>query len=182
MKGRKGAGPSETEQRSGDRDSKVLAPCPGPGQGADMPDSQIRAGCTVSGPFIPEPIEVLAVGSFGKSLKIIGRGKRTGLTHDPMLTAEQLLRLTFPCEVEPFDGDARLFPLGVEAVRLGLAYEYDPFFRSRLHEFDPLPHQLEVRARCWNTRQSRVRKRRIIENVQALCEMALRNRPHPTPI
>jgi superfamily II DNA or RNA helicase len=109
-----------------------------------MPDAQIRAGCTVSGPFIPEPIEVLAVTPYGTSLKIIGRGKRTGLTHDPVLTPEQLRRLTVSCEIEPFDGDARLFRLGVEAERLGLAYEYDPFFSLSIARVDPLPHQLEA--------------------------------------
>jgi len=99
-----------------------------------MSDAQIRAGCTVSGPFIPESIEVLAVVPLGTSLKIIGRGKKTGLTHDPVLTPEQIQRLTVSCEVEPFDGDARLFRLGVEAERLGLAYEYDPFFSLSIAE------------------------------------------------
>jgi hypothetical protein len=108
-----------------------------------MPDTQIRAGCTVSGPFIPESIEVLAVVPLGTSLKIIGRGKKTGLTHDPVLTPEQIQRLTVSCEIEPFDGDARLFRLGVEAERLGLAYEYDPFFSLSIARVDPLPHQLE---------------------------------------
>jgi len=109
-----------------------------------MSDAQIRAGCTVSGPFIPESIEVLAVVPLGTSLKIIGRGKKTGLTHDPVLTPEQIQRLTVSCEVEPFDGDARLFRLGVEAERLGLAYEYDPFFSLSIARVDPLPHQLEA--------------------------------------
>jgi len=109
-----------------------------------MSDAQIRAGCTVSGPFIPESIEVLAVVPLGTSLKIIGRGKRTGLTHDPVLTPEQIQQLTVSSEVEPFDGDARLFRLGVEAERLGLAYEYDPFFSLSIARVDPLPHQLEA--------------------------------------
>ena len=109
-----------------------------------MSDAQIRAGCTVSGPFIPEPIEVLAVVPLGTSLKIVGRGKKTGLTHDPVLTPEQIKRLTVSCEIEPFDGDARLFRLGVEAERLGLAYEYDPFFSLSIARVDPLPHQLEA--------------------------------------
>ena len=51
-----------------------------------------------------------------------------------MLTPEQIQRLTVSCEVEPFDGDARLFRLGVEAERLGLAYEYDPFFSLSIAE------------------------------------------------
>jgi hypothetical protein len=97
-----------------------------------------------SGPFIPEPIEVLAVMPLGTSIKIIGRGKKTGLTHDPVLTLEQIQRLTVSREIEPFDGDARLFRLGVEAHRLGLAYEYDPFFSLSIARVDPLPHQLEA--------------------------------------
>jgi SNF2 family DNA or RNA helicase len=45
---------------------------------------------------------------------------------------------------EPLDGDARLFRLGVEAHRLGLAFEYDPFFSLSIARVDPLPHQLEA--------------------------------------
>ena len=48
-------------------------------------------------------------------------------------------QLTVSAEQEPFDGDARLFRLGVEAHRLGLAYEYDPFFSLSIARVDPLP-------------------------------------------
>jgi hypothetical protein len=105
---------------------------------------QINPGCIVSGPTLPEPIEVLAVVPMGASLKIIGRGRSTGLTHDPVLTPAQLEQLTVSAEREPFDGNARLFRLGVEAHRLGLAYEYDPFFSLSIARVDPLPHQLEA--------------------------------------
>jgi superfamily II DNA or RNA helicase len=98
----------------------------------------------VRGPTLPEPVEVLAVVSLGDSLKIIGRGLQTGLTHDPVLTPDQLACLTISADQEPFDGDARLFRLGVEAHRLGLAYEYDPFFSLSIARVDPLPHQLEA--------------------------------------
>src|SRR5215470_14596655 len=104
----------------------------------------IRPGSVVRGPTLPEPVEVLAVIPLGDSLKVIGRGLHTGLTHDPVLTPEQLARLTVSAEQEPFDGDARLFRLGVEAHRLGLAYEYDPFFSLSIARVDPLPHQLEA--------------------------------------
>lgn len=93
---------------------------------------------------MPEPVEVLAVVSLGEAIKVIGRGLNTGLTHDPVLTPEQLARLTISAETEPFDGDARLFRLGVEAHRLGLAFEYDPFFSLSIARVDPLPHQLEA--------------------------------------
>src|SRR5438093_491912 len=108
------------------------------------PSSSIRPGSIVRGPTLPEPVEVLAVVPLGDSLKVIGRGLNTGLTHDPVLTPEQLARLTVSAEQEPFDGDARLFRLGVEAHRLGLAFEYDPFFSLSIARVDPLPHQLEA--------------------------------------
>jgi superfamily II DNA or RNA helicase len=93
---------------------------------------------------LPEPVEVLAVVPLGDSLKIIGRGLNSGLTHDPVLTPAQLARLTISADSEPFDGDARLFRLGIEAHRLGLAFEYDPFFSLSIARVDPLPHQLEA--------------------------------------
>lgn len=104
----------------------------------------IRPGSIVSGPTLPEPIEVLATIPMGDSLKVIGRGRTTGLTHDPVLTADQLRELTVSADREPFDGDARMFRLGIEAQRLGLAYEYDPFFSLSIARVDPLPHQLEA--------------------------------------
>ena len=36
------------------------------------------------------------------------------------------------------------FRLGIEALRLGLAYEYDPYFSLSIARIDPLPHQLEA--------------------------------------
>ena len=109
-----------------------------------MPTQQITPGSIVSGPTFAEPIEVLAVIPMGQSLKVIGRGRRSGQTYDPVLNPQQLAMLTVSAEREPFDGDARLFRLGIEAHRLGLAYEYDPFFSLSIARVDPLPHQLEA--------------------------------------
>jgi superfamily II DNA or RNA helicase len=108
------------------------------------PSTPLRPGSIVRGPTLPEPVEVLALVPLGDSIKVIGRGLQTGLTHDPVLTPEQLTLLTISADQEPFDGDARLFRLGVEAHRLGLAYEYDPFFSLSIARVDPLPHQLEA--------------------------------------
>src|SRR3954453_7681662 len=108
------------------------------------PPTSLRPGSIVRGPTLPEPVEVLALVPLGDSLKIIGRGLQTGLTHDPALPPDQLPRLIVSADQEPFDGDARLFRLGVEAHRLGLAYEYDPFFSLSIARVDPLPHQLEA--------------------------------------
>src|SRR3954453_22266190 len=105
---------------------------------------QIRQGIVIGGPFIPESMEVLAVIPFGPSLKVIGRGVKTGQSYDPVLSPEQIAQLTVTGESEPFDGSAQLFRIGVEAHRLGLAYEYDPFFSLSIARVDPLPHQLEA--------------------------------------
>lgn len=107
-------------------------------------ERQIKPGSLVSGPTLPERIEVLAVIPMGQSLKLIGRGTNTGLTYDPVLNAAQVAQLIISADQEPFDGDARLFRLGIEAHRLGLAYEYDPYFSLSIARVDPLPHQLEA--------------------------------------
>jgi superfamily II DNA or RNA helicase len=104
----------------------------------------IQIGSLVSGPTLPESIEVLATFPMGSSLKIIGRGKTTGMTHDFVLTQTQLTQLVVSADRESFGGDARMFRLGIEAQRLGLAYEYDPFFSLSIARVDPLPHQLEA--------------------------------------
>jgi len=59
-----------------------------------MPHNDIKPGNIVTGPTLPEPIEVLATVSMGESLKVIGRGRDTGMTHDPVLTPTQLAQLT----------------------------------------------------------------------------------------
>jgi hypothetical protein len=49
---------------------------------------------------------------------------------------------------EPFDGDALRFRRGIEAQRLGLAYEHDPYFSLSIARVDPLQHQLEAVYEC----------------------------------
>jgi hypothetical protein len=98
----------------------------------------LRPGVIVRGPTLPEPVEVLAIQPFGESLKVIGRGLNTGQTYDPVLSPSQLAQLTVSSDRAPFDGDARMFRLGIEALRLGLAYEYDPFFSLSIARVDPL--------------------------------------------
>ena len=85
-----------------------------------MSREAIQPGVIVGGPFLPEAIEVIAVVPMGESLKIIGKGLQSGLARDPILTPDQLSQLKISTQQLPFDGDARLFRLGVEAHRLGL--------------------------------------------------------------
>ncbi|SOY52696.1 protein NO VEIN domain-containing protein [Cupriavidus taiwanensis] len=109
-----------------------------------MKKPELKAGVIVSGPLFPEPVQVVLVQEFGASLKMFGKGLRSERMYDPILTQEQLEELSASPEKEPYDGDPMRFRLGVEAMRLGLAYEYDPYFSLSIARVDPLPHQLEA--------------------------------------
>src|SRR3954464_5959273 len=109
-----------------------------------MTYDEVHVGSVVTGPLLPEPVEVLAIVPLGDSIKLIGKGRKTGLVRDPVLTRDQLAQLRITPLREPFDGDPALFRLGIEAQRLGLAYEDDPYFSLSIARVDPLPHQLEA--------------------------------------
>src|SRR5512135_1857428 len=82
----------------------------------------------VRGPFLPEPVEVIVTLPVGTSLRLIGRGLQTGLSYDPVLSADQIALLQVSPQRDPLDGNPQHFKLGIDAARLALAYEYDPFF------------------------------------------------------
>lgn len=104
----------------------------------------LKANVIVRGPMFPEPVKIIRVVPMGGSIKLVGQGMNTGLVHQPILTPAQLANLEGSPEQQPFDGDATKFKLGVEALRLGIAYEYDPYFSLSIARVDPLPHQLEA--------------------------------------
>jgi superfamily II DNA or RNA helicase len=104
----------------------------------------LRQNVTVYGPLFPEPVQVIVTMPMGDSIKLIGKGIRTNKVYEPILSIDQLAQLHASPVQEPFDGDATKFRLGVEAMRLGLAYEYDPYFSLSIARVDPLPHQLEA--------------------------------------
>ena len=93
-----------------------------------MNASELKPGIIVRGPVLPEPVEVLIVTPLGDVIKIVGAGQKTGQVHQRVLRLDQIQFLDATPEREPFDGDPARFRLGVEAARLGLAYEYDPYF------------------------------------------------------
>ncbi|MGO9022454.1 MAG: protein NO VEIN domain-containing protein [Syntrophobacteraceae bacterium] len=105
---------------------------------------RLKPNVKIRGPFFAEEIQLIVTVPMGDSVKLIGKGLRTGQVHEPILSLEQLASLEIGVEKQLFDGDARRFRLGVEAMRLGLAYEYDPYFSLSIARIDPLPHQLEA--------------------------------------
>jgi superfamily II DNA or RNA helicase len=109
-----------------------------------MHADDLRQNVTVYGPLFPEPVQIILAIPMGSSVKVVGKGVRSNSVYEPILSAEQLAQLHASPTEEPFDGDASKFRLGVEAMRLGLAYEYDPYFSLSIARVDPLPHQLEA--------------------------------------
>jgi SNF2 family DNA or RNA helicase len=107
-------------------------------------DAMIDPGVIIEGEVLPEPLRVVLVERIGSSLKIGGQGLRTNQYHERVLTPAQVGSLRIIPAEPPFDGDALRFRLGIEAARLGLAYEYDPYFSLSIARVDPLPHQLEA--------------------------------------
>ena len=105
---------------------------------------QLKPSVIVRGPIFPEPVQVIVSIPMGQSVKLVGKGLNTGQVHEPILNAEQVATLEAAPEEAPFDGDPQRFRLGIEALRLGLAYEYDPYFALSIARVDPLPHQLEA--------------------------------------
>ncbi len=106
--------------------------------------ARLKPNAIVRGPLFPEPVRVIVTFPMGAALKLVGSGVRTNQTYDPVLSLEQLALLQLTPEEEPYDGEATRFRLGIEALRLALAYEYDPYFSLSIARIDPLPHQLEA--------------------------------------
>ena len=105
----------------------------------------IKPNSIIKGPIFPEPIQVITTIPIGdSSIKLIGKGLKSNKVYEPILDSDQISRLIISPEKEPFDGNSVNFRLGIEALRLGLAYEYDPFFSLSIARVDPLPHQLEA--------------------------------------
>jgi superfamily II DNA or RNA helicase len=107
--------------------------------------NKLKPNTCLEGPLFPEPIQIITTIPKGnKSIEIIGEGLQTKSVHRRTLSYDQLPSLVFLGEQDSFTGDARKFRLGIEAIRLGLAYEYDPYFTLSIARIDPLPHQLEA--------------------------------------
>ena len=106
--------------------------------------NKLKPNTIVKGPFFPEPVQIILAIEMDDNIKLIGRGIHTNNSYDPILDIDQLLILEISPEKKPYDGDPHKFRLAIEALRLGFAYEYDPYFSLSIARVDPLPHQLEA--------------------------------------
>jgi superfamily II DNA or RNA helicase len=105
----------------------------------------LREGQIVVGPQFSEPMAVETVRADGVDTWVVGLvGERTRQFRRVTLTREDLQALQILERERRFDGDGQLLRLGLEAYRIGIAYEFDPYFGLSISRVDPLPHQLEA--------------------------------------
>src|SRR5260370_38220358 len=105
---------------------------------------ELKPNTVIRGPLFSERVQIAAIIPMGNVVKLLGKGLKTGQFYDNILAADQIAMLEASPELTPFDGNARHFRIGIEALRLGLAYEYDPYFALSISRVDPLPHHREA--------------------------------------
>lgn len=109
-----------------------------------MTFADLKPDKVLTGPIFPEPVQIILCHPMGDGVKLIAKGLSTARVYEPILTAEKVANLSTTPDQEPFDGDPLRFRLAVEAMRLALAFEYDPYLSLSIARVDPLPHQLEA--------------------------------------
>lgn len=107
----------------------------------------LEKNMVIEGRLWPEPVRVLSVDHFGTMLQVDAVGTRTRQFYPGIIvTAAQVaaLKVISSARGMDFSGDAEAFHLAVEAMRIQLAYEYDPHFAVNASTITPLPHQLDA--------------------------------------
>lgn len=98
----------------------------------------------LKGNLFPEPVRVIVATPLGNAIKLAAKGEGDKRDFYELTIPEDRLGELVFFEQNSFRGDAKKFRLAIEAMRLGLAYEYDPYFSLSIARVDPLPHQLEA--------------------------------------
>ena len=108
---------------------------------ADIVESTIIVGSQFS-----EPMRVIGTPTSGDGFVIVNLvGTRTNMFRGGVtLTKDDLTGLQIEKQEKRFTGDPALVKLGLEALRISLAQEYDPYFGLSISRVDPLPHQLDA--------------------------------------
>jgi len=108
--------------------------------------TEIIDGIVLSGSQFSVPIRVIGNPSAGDGfvlVNLVGTSSnifRGGVT----LSSTDLPSMAIKRKEAVFQGKPRLIKLGLEAFRISLAQEYDPYFGLSISQADPLPHQLDA--------------------------------------
>ena len=105
----------------------------------------ICEGQILTGPQFNEPMRVETFCSKGPGLWSAGLvAQRSEVFRRVTLSLDEIKELTITDPAPSYSGDGRILRLGLQAYRLGIAYEFDPYFGLSISRVDPLPHQIEA--------------------------------------
>lgn len=104
--------------------------------------NKLTPGITIRGNLFPESVAIIQATLLGNAIKIIAKSESQTF-HEIIVPEDRLNEIIF-VEQDTYAGDPVCYRLVIEALRLGLAYEYDPYFSLSIARVDPLPHQLEA--------------------------------------
>ena len=93
-------------------------------------EAPIHEGQVLSGPLFNEPMRVKTVHARGTGLWEAGLvGQHSEQFRQVTLTASDISNLTIADAAFSYGGDGRRLRIGLQAYALGIAYEFDPYFR-----------------------------------------------------
>jgi hypothetical protein len=87
-----------------------------------MAVEDIHIGTIVTGPLLPDPVEVLALVAMGDAVKLIGEGSKTNLVRDSVLNGDQHTQLRIKeggAPIGPGDAPGRVHEHSPSHRRLG---------------------------------------------------------------
>jgi SNF2 family DNA or RNA helicase len=108
--------------------------------------NEIIDGVVLAGSQFSEPMRVIGTPTVGDGFVLVNLvGTRTNTFRGGVtLSNQDLASIEIERKDAVFQGKPRLFKLGLEAIRISLAQEYDPYFGLSISRVDPLPHQLDA--------------------------------------
>ncbi|HEV2365721.1 MAG TPA: DUF3883 domain-containing protein [Caulobacteraceae bacterium] len=103
----------------------------------------LKPGASVSGLAGPEPADVVSASWFGdQAVDVVYRINGRVDQRIVYRTEEPGLALASRGRAFSFDGDGAELRLASEALRIRLAYLFDPYFAVHASSIEPLPHQI----------------------------------------
>lgn len=116
-----------------------------PVNGVTRLKKKIKENSLLKGPRWAEPVKVIKVEYHSNFVTLSAIGVNTKRFYSEVLFPDDLktIQVLPSVDVVDFSGDAESFFLGIEAHRIRLAYEFDPYYAVNVSQIDPLPHQIE---------------------------------------
>lgn len=107
---------------------------------------KIKENDILIGPHWSEPVRVIKADYHDVYIMLSAVGLNSKRYYSEVLVSKDLEGIEIYPEVglTDFSGDAEDFFLGIEAHRIRLAYEFDPYNAVNISQIDPLPHQIDA--------------------------------------